>query len=119
MTPLCAVTVTSRRRRRPSDGALPAVGDAEEARDALGPHLVLSLAAALELDHPVLRRPQAEVAPVLAALQQVPPRPRRHVPAHVHHHACTIGMVQCQCRRPVHHGDILQLAWDAYSSSSS
>ena len=73
----------------PSGGALPAAGDAEEARDALGPHLVLPLAGALELDHPVLRRAQAEVAPVLAVLQQVPPGPRRDVAAHVDHHTCT------------------------------
>lgn len=76
---LSAVTVSTRR------SALPGVG--QEARDALGPHLMLALAAALELDYPLLRRAQAEVAALLAAVQQVPPGPRRHVPAHVHHHA--------------------------------
>ena len=67
--------------------ALSPVDDGEEARHALGPHLVLPLARALELDHPVIRRPETEVAAVLSPLQQVPARPRRDVPAHVHHHA--------------------------------
>jgi hypothetical protein len=72
-----------------SSEALPPVDDGEEARYAAGPHVMLPLARALELDHPVLRSAQTEVAPVLAPLQNVPPWPRRYVPAHVHHHTCT------------------------------
>jgi hypothetical protein len=68
--------------------ALPLAGKAQKPCDALGPHLILPLAGALELDHPVLRRPEAEVSPVLAVLQQVPPWPRRDVLAHVDHHTC-------------------------------
>jgi hypothetical protein len=75
--------------RNLSRQALPLGGHAQEPRHALGPHLVLPLAAALELDHPPLRRAQAEVPPVPAVLQQVPPGPRRHVPAHLDHHTCT------------------------------
>lgn len=45
------------------------VDDVEQAGDALSPHVVLPPAAALELYHALLRRPQPEVAALLAALQ--------------------------------------------------
>lgn len=53
---------------RSGEALATAIDGGEEAGDALGPHVMLSLAAALELDHPVLRGAEPEVPPVLAAL---------------------------------------------------
>lgn len=61
----------------------------EESRDALRPHLVLSGIPALELHHSSPFRLQPEVPPLLPVLEQVPPRPRRHVFQNIHHHICT------------------------------
>lgn len=47
---------------------------------------MLSLIPALELDDSARHRLQGEVPPVLTALEQVAPRPRRDVLHHLQHH---------------------------------
>lgn len=64
------------------------VDDIEQARHSLSPHLVLPLAQALELDDTVLRGPQAKVAALLAALEQMSARPCLDLLADFYNYIC-------------------------------
>ncbi|RZS24846.1 hypothetical protein BHM03_00057959, partial [Ensete ventricosum] len=77
---------------------LPLFDNVEQARHSLSPHLVLPPAPALELDHAMLRRPQAQVAPPLAAFHQVPPRPCMDFLAHFDDYTCSLVFPARQVR---------------------
>lgn len=58
----------------------------EQPCNTLRPDVMLSLIPALELDDATRHRLQGEVPPVLTALEEVPPGPRRNILHHLHYY---------------------------------